>query len=35
MLDRFEESFLKTETWATVQKKIGRSQRAWGEAKET
>ena len=31
MLDRFEESFLKTETWSTVQKKIQRSQRAWGE----
>jgi hypothetical protein len=31
MLDRFEESFLKTETWSTVQKKVLRSQRAWGE----
>jgi uncharacterized protein (DUF169 family) len=31
MLDRFEESFLKTETWSTVQKKILRSRRAWGE----
>ena len=31
MLARFEESFLKTGTWATVQKKIMRSKRAWGE----
>jgi len=31
MLNRFEESFLKTETWTTVQKKIARSRRAWGE----
>jgi len=31
MLRRFEESFLKTETWTTVQKKIERSKRAWGE----
>ena len=31
MLARFEDSFLKTETWQTVQKKIGRSRRAWGE----
>jgi hypothetical protein len=32
MLQRFEGSFLKTETWKTVQKKIGRSKKAWGEA---
>ena len=31
MLARFEESFLKTETWATVRKKIDRSKRAWKE----
>jgi uncharacterized protein (DUF169 family) len=34
MLDRFGESFLKTDTWSTVQKKIHRSKRAWGEEKE-
>lgn len=33
MLERFGESFLTTKTWATVQKKITRSKRAWGEAK--
>ena len=32
MLQRFEGSFLTTETWKTVQKKIDRSKRAWGEA---
>ena len=31
MLDRYGESFLTTETWKTVQKKIARSKRAWGE----
>ena len=31
MLDRFEDSFLKTKTWEIVQKKISRSNRAWGE----
>jgi len=31
MLVKFENSFLKTETWQTVQKKISRSKRAWGE----
>ena len=31
MLLRFEESFLHTETWKTVRKKIQRSQRKWGE----
>jgi len=31
MLSRFEESFLKTETWTLVKKKIARSKRAWGE----
>lgn len=30
MLDRYQESFLTTKTWATVQKKILRSQNAWG-----
>jgi uncharacterized protein (DUF169 family) len=32
MLQRYEGSFLTTETWKTVQKKIDRSKRAWGEA---
>ena len=31
MLNRFEESFLKTKSWATVQKKIERSKKIWGE----
>lgn len=31
MLERFEESFLKTKTWAIVRKKIARSRRTWGE----
>lgn len=31
ILDRFDQSFLKTETWKTVQKKIARSRKAWGE----
>jgi uncharacterized protein (DUF169 family) len=31
MLERFGESFLTTKTWETVQKKITRSRRAWGE----
>jgi uncharacterized protein (DUF169 family) len=31
MLGRFDESFLKTKTWDTVQKKIARSKRVWGE----
>ncbi len=35
MLARFDESFLKTKTWSSVQKKISRSKRAWGEAKAT
>ena len=30
MLKRFDSSFLKTKTWSTVQKKILRSQKAWG-----
>jgi uncharacterized protein (DUF169 family) len=30
MLGRFEQSFLTTKTWTTVQKKIARSKRAWG-----
>ncbi|MCF8033731.1 MAG: DUF169 domain-containing protein [Desulfarculaceae bacterium] len=29
MLARYEESFLSTKTWATVQKKIARSKKAW------
>jgi hypothetical protein len=33
MLERFEESFLMTKTWATVRKKISRSKRCWGEMK--
>ena len=31
MVKRFEESFLTTKTWTTVQKKIVRSKKAWGE----
>ena len=31
MLERFDESFLKTKTWETARKKILRSKRAWGE----
>jgi hypothetical protein len=31
MLSRFDESFLKTDSWATVQKKIQRSKKTWGE----
>ena len=31
MLERFEDSFLKTKTWETVKKKIERSKKAWGE----
>ena len=31
MLQRYDTSFLKTKTWLTVQKKITRSQKAWGE----
>lgn len=31
MLNRFNESFLMTKTWDTVQKKIERSKKAWGE----
>jgi len=31
MLERFDESFLKTATWQTVRKKIRRSRRTWGE----
>jgi hypothetical protein len=31
MLQRFDTSFLKTKTWSTVQKKIARSQKTWGE----
>ena len=32
MLGRFEQSFLTTRTWTTVQKKIARSKRTWGES---
>ena len=31
MLNRFEDSFLKTDSWATVQKKIERSKKNWRE----
>lgn len=31
MVERFEESFLMTKTWATVRKKINRSRKTWGE----
>jgi uncharacterized protein (DUF169 family) len=32
MIKRFDESFLKTKSWATVQKKIERSKKTWGES---
>jgi len=32
MLNRFNDSFLMTKAWATVQKKIERSKKAWKEA---
>lgn len=32
MVTRFDESFLKTDSWSTVQKKINRSKKTWGEA---
>ena len=31
MINCFNDSFLKTESWATVQKKIERSKKTWGE----
>jgi hypothetical protein len=31
MLNRYGESFLTTKAWATVQKKIVRSKKTWGE----
>jgi uncharacterized protein (DUF169 family) len=31
MIDRFTDSFLMTKAWGTVQKKIERSKKAWGE----
>ena len=31
MVDRFTDSFLMTKAWGTVQKKIERSKKAWGE----
>jgi hypothetical protein len=34
MLDRWEQSFLTTETWKNIRKKVLRSQKAWGEAKD-
>ena len=34
MYERFPESFLKTKTWATVQKKITRSNNAWAPKKK-
>jgi uncharacterized protein (DUF169 family) len=33
MIERFPESFLKTPTWATVQKKINRSNKIWAPKK--
>jgi len=32
MIHRFDKSFLMTKTWTTVQKKIERSKKKWGEA---
>jgi uncharacterized protein (DUF169 family) len=34
MCERFPESFLKTKTWTTVQKKINRSNKAWEPKKK-
>jgi uncharacterized protein (DUF169 family) len=34
MVERHPDSFLKTETWQTVRKKIQRSKKAWGEVQE-
>ncbi len=34
MRDRFQESFLTTKTWTTVQKKIERSNKAWAQKKK-
>jgi hypothetical protein len=34
MVERFKKSFLATKTWATVQKKIARSNRAWDRRTE-
>jgi uncharacterized protein (DUF169 family) len=31
MINRFNDSFLETKSWATVQKKIERSKKTWGE----
>jgi hypothetical protein len=31
MINRYDESFLKTQTWTTVRKKIERSKKTWGE----
>ncbi|MCJ7580472.1 MAG: DUF169 domain-containing protein, partial [Candidatus Aminicenantes bacterium] len=31
MLERYDESFLKSKVWETVKKKIERSKKAWGE----
>ena len=31
MIERFGRSFLTTKSWATVQKKIARSKKTWGE----
>ena len=32
MIMRYDQSFLTTDTWTTVQKKIARSKRAWGDS---
>ena len=31
MIERYDQSFLTTATWATVRKKVDRSRKAWGE----
>ncbi len=31
IINRFDETFLKTDTWATVEKKIRKSKKVWGE----
>jgi len=35
MVARWPESFLSTDTWTTVKKRIALSKKKWGEADET
>ncbi|MCP4020653.1 MAG: DUF169 domain-containing protein, partial [Desulfobacteraceae bacterium] len=34
MLNRYDQSFLKTKTWKNMGKKINKSKKAWNEIKE-